>query len=311
MDLSKQKLVYIVCGPTASGKSYFAHLLAMTVAGEVINADSMQIYKEIPIITASPPQKYLDELKYHLYNFLPVESQFSVVKYVDSASALVRGLCNQNITPVIVGGTGLYINALINGYSDIPGIDTTIRGELVDLCNNIGQEKFFEKLRILDPIASLKIRPADKYRTLRAFEVIRQTGKSIFEFQHQSNKILLQDFSFKIIFLNPERSFLHNSCDKRLEDIFAGGALDEVERLKQNYPDFKKLSLKAIGISQISSYLDGEISLVDALSCAKIKTKQYAKRQVTWFKHQIQNKIEINYSSDKEFENILPSIHFR
>ncbi|WP_342226553.1 tRNA (adenosine(37)-N6)-dimethylallyltransferase MiaA [Rickettsia endosymbiont of Urophora cardui] len=296
----QKKAIIILCGPTASGKSYLGHALAKACGGEIINIDSMQVYKEIPIITASPPESYKSEIPYHLYNFLPITEDFSVVKYLKIAAEKINQVTTSGKLPILIGGTGLYINSLVFGYNNIPDISDDLRQQVRKLHNEIGNIELHNRLTKLDPLASSKINQSDTQRLIRAYEVVLQTGKSIFSFQTLPKEQILSEFNFKIIFLNPERKFLYKICDERLANIFKDGAIDEIALIKKQFnPDY--LNLKAVGIKEILAYLENKLTLGEALNLAQTRTRRYAKRQITWFKHQIKEKITLDYSNEEEF----------
>ncbi len=294
------KLIYVVCGPTASYKTDLAHTFAKKINGELIGADSMQIYKELPILTSSPSNEYKSEINYHMCNFLSISENYSVMKYIEDVGNIIKTISMKNITPIVVGGTGLYIDNLINGYNYIPAINEKIRIFTRKLQETLGQKAFFEKLESIDSNASNKLQAADKARSLRALEVFIQTGKSLCDFQAEEKHKILKDFIFKIICIHPNREFLYQNCNKRLENIFVNGAIDELNNIKKNF-DINNVNLNALGAKQILSYLNGEITIKEALTDAKTKTRQYAKRQVTWFKHKLKNPIEVTYSNYDEY----------
>ena len=294
----------VICGPTGSGKTDFAHKIALENSGEIINCDSMQIYSEIPILTASPSSRLKSEMPYHLYNFHSVAAEFSVAKYLALAADLIYQVINRGNLPIIVGGTGMYINSLLYGYNNIPEISSEIRENTRSLQKNIGQEKFFKLLADIDSVSATKINPQDTQRSLRAFEVFKQTGKSIFNFQSENNILPLQNVEFKIIFLNPARDLLYNICNLRLIDIFNNGAIDEAKNIKDNFLPLSTPAAKAIGVKELISHLSNECSFEEAVEAAQIRTRNYAKRQVTWFKHQLKEKRIIEYSSVAEFNQI-------
>ncbi|WP_121543036.1 tRNA (adenosine(37)-N6)-dimethylallyltransferase MiaA [Candidatus Rickettsia colombianensi] len=297
--------IIILCGPTASGKSYLGHELAKAYNGEIINIDSMQVYKEIPIITASPPKSYKTEVTYHLYNVLSITEDFSVIKYLKFATEKIKEITGRGKLPILIGGTGLYINSLVFGYNNIPDIMEDLRKEVRELHSKIGNIELWNKLGKLDPLAASKINQNDTQRLIRAYEVFMQTGKSIFSFQTLPKEHILSDFNFKIIFLNPERKFLYKTCDERLDKIFKEGTIDEIALIKRQFTPQHYSNLKAVGIKEILAYLNGNLTLDEALNAAQIRTRQYAKRQVTWFKNQIQDKTTLEYSNQEEFEKIL------
>lgn len=300
----KQKAV-IICGPTASGKTNFAHHVAKNNNGEIINADSMQIYKQLPIITASPSKTLKEELPYHMYNFCDVDQEFSAAKYVQKANQVIRTISDNNKLPIIIGGTGMYISMLVNGYSAIPDIDQSIRNEARNLHQSIGSEEFFKRLEAIDPKSALKLNSADSQRVIRAYEVVTQTGKSILDFQEEGNIKLLADFEFEIIFLLPERKFLYQTCNNRLQYLFDNGAIEEVEELHKKYGDLKTSAMKALGVSEIISYLKNDITMETAIDLASAKTRQYAKRQITWFRNQLKSTNIIKFSTAEEYRQIF------
>jgi tRNA dimethylallyltransferase len=294
----------IICGPTASGKTDYAHKLALQNNGEIINADSMQLYKQLPVITASPEQKLKDELPYHLYNFQDVDKELSAAKYVEMASDVIREITSRNKLPIIVGGSGMYISMLVNGYSAIPNIDEDIRLQARSLHEKIGAEAFFEELKKLDSEICQTLNVADSQRTLRAYEVIKQTNKSILEYQKQENYKPLPDFEFEIIFLLPERKFLYDTCNKRLKKLFATGAIEEVADTYKHFGEIKTTAMKALGVHEIIEYINGNISINDAIELASAKTRQYAKRQSTWFRNQITASQIIEFNSIEQYERV-------
>ncbi len=298
----------VICGPTASGKSYLGHYLANIYDGEIINADSMQIYQEIPIITASPSKIYQQTIPYHLYNFISIDQEFSVIKYVNYALEKITEITNKGKLPIIVGGTGLYINSLIFGYNNIPAISDDLRQYARTLHINIGQSEFFNKLIQLDQLAQRNINQSDSQRSIRAYEVFIQTGQSIFTFQAQENINMIEKFDSKIIFLHPKRELLYQACNDRLEKLFSEGAIEEIYNITKNFDPLDTAKIKAIGVQQIISYLNNQITLQTAIELAKAKTKQYAKRQITWFKNQIKDKVTLEYDSNQQFEQLIKEL---
>lgn len=302
------KKAIIICGPTASGKTNFAHKLACKNNGEIMNADSMQLYKQLPIITASPEQKLKDELPYYLYNFQDIDKELSATKYVGMAADVVQKISVSGKLPIIVGGSGMYISMLANGYSKIPDIDVNIRLNARLLHKEIGIESFFAELKKLDPEVAKILNISDTQRTIRAYEVIKQTGKSILDFQKEENYKPLPDFQFKIIFLLPERNFLYETCNQRLKTLFDLGGIDEVGLAYKAFGEIQTTAMKALGVHEIIQYIKGRISLDVALELASAKTRQYAKRQTTWFKNQIKSDQVIEFNSEKQYHKIIDGI---
>lgn len=298
----------IICGPTASGKTNFAHKLALKNNGEIVNADSMQLYKQLPIITASPEQKLKDELPYHLYNFQEIDKELSATKYVDMARDVIQKISLKGKLPIIVGGSGMYISMLANGYSLMPDIDENIRLNARLLHKELGGELFFEELKKLDPKIVENLYASDTQRTIRAYEVIKQTGKSILDFQKEENYKPLSHFEFKIILLLSERSFLYEACNERLKILFDSGGIDEVKLAYKTFGDIQTTGMKALGVQEIIQYIKGDIPLDEAIDLASAKTRQYAKRQTTWFKNQIIVDQVIEFSTAKQYSEIIDDL---
>lgn len=288
----------IICGPTASGKTDYAHLNAKTMNGEIINCDSMQVYKQIPIITASPDDSLKKEIPYHLYNFIDISEEFSVAKYIEFAANTIRGVFSKKKTPIIVGGSGMYVNSLLYGINSMPDISDDVRHEVRNIGKTKGSKYIHELLKKIDPRSANKLNSGDSQRVMRAYEVIVQTGKSILDFQEAPPKSLLPDVEFEIIMLLPERQFLYDTCNKRLHNMFENGAIEEIEGLIKNSEMRKRLmSIKPLGALQIIDYLEGKVSKAEALEIASTQTRRYAKRQITWFKNQIPNKKIMEFSN--------------
>ena len=283
-----KKKIIIICGPTASGKSSYAMDMAKAKNGAIINADSMQIYQEIPILTASPNDEDKKTIPHHLYNYISIQDNFSVAKYQQEALAKISEVEKGGYLPIIVGGTGLYISSLLYGLNIMPEIDHNIRNNVRSLLQEIGNEAFHAKLTSLDPPVAARLSAGDSQRMLRAYEVHLQTGKSILHFQEAEVKSQLADYDIETIMISPERSILYRNCDERFAHIVRNGALEEVKN------SMHKGSSKALGFEQLAAYLKNEVSLEEAITLAQNKTRQYAKRQVTWFNHQINDKLIIN-----------------
>lgn len=306
------KKVIVIAGPTASGKSAFASKLALKTEGVVINADSMQVYEDLPILSASPQKKEKEGLTHYLYNYVGALEEYSVARYIDDIKEVLSKIENNKV-PIIVGGTGLYIYTLIYGISKIPDIDKDIREYSRKRILEIGNNAYYDELVKLDQCVLGKIYPGDSQRMVRAYEVIMQTGKSIFEYRNEGMYKPFPEVAFKVILLKPSRSYLYESCNLRFEKFINLGAVEEVEALirKENRANLKSIST-TLGFNEISDFLKNKLTLEDAINLAKTKTRQYAKRQCTWFNHQIKEKLELEFSSMAEYElqteNILNNI---
>ncbi len=281
-----QSLV-IISGPTASGKSRLAQEVCDCIAGlSTVNADSMQIYKDLPLLTAHPDDLGINPSNYHLYGVLSYDQAFSVSNWVKLAEDKIKELWSLGKVPLIVGGTGLYIKALLYGLSDLPEISSQVRDSVNNLFNDVGIDRFYSLLQSKDPNSAKRIHANDSYRMTRAMEVFEQTGKSIVSFYDIGQVHKTKPYNYCHINITPTRKVLYESCNNRFLEMLDKGVLDEVSYL-QKQPNSDKCSLaKALGYVSLCDYLDKNISLEEAIERSQIQTRQYAKRQVTWFKNQ-------------------------
>lgn len=309
--MDKKHLV-IICGPTCSGKTFIGHHFAKELNGEIINADSMQLYTQIPIITASPSEALKSEVDYHLYNFLDINSSYSAVEYAKDAAKTIKNVIAKGKTPILVGGSGMYINTLIQGYNNIPDIDQSIRQKTLQIKSDKGLDYIYDQLLKADPDHK-KLHSSDTYRILRAYEVYLQTNQSIYSFKEYGRQEFLSEYSFNIIYLKPERKLLHSQIDQRLDEMLRLGAVLEIENLvsviASNASTLLNLSgLKAVGVQEIILYLQKQIEYDAMIQLIITKTKQYAKRQITWFNNQLKNQTTFEYASTEEFNEITTKI---
>ena len=279
MDL-KSKII-LISGPTASGKSNFAIKLAKKIDGEIINADSMQVYKELKILSARPDPKNYQKIKHHLYGFHNVKKNFSTGDWIKLAVKKINELKKRKTTPIFVGGTGLYFKALTDGLVNIPSIPIRSRNKIRILQETLGQKKFYQKLLKLDLKSKNKINPTDVQRSIRAYEVKLFTKKSLHDWFKKTKSYFKEDEFFKIYIDYPRKDLIER-IEKRTEQMIKMGAINEVKR-------FIKLKIKkdnsvnkAIGINEIKEFLNQEKELSDIKEKISIKTRQYAKRQSTW-----------------------------
>lgn len=293
----------ILCGPTGSGKTSLAHTLALKYNGSIINADSAQLYRDFPVITASPSNNLYRDVQYHLYNFTNIDESMSMHKYAILASEILSKIYHHSKIPIIVGGSGLYINALINGYHKLPDIPEYIYKELNKNREKIGHEKFFQNLLNIDPLSAKYLNYNDTYRVIRAYAIIKFTGRSFFDFLSEEKIKLLKNINIKIILLNPERNFLYKSCNKRLNEIIdSGEAIKEVYEAVKKYGEDKISQINIIPIQEIIDFIHKKIDLNELINSSSRKIRRYAKRQITWFKHQINPNLVLSYSTNEEFE---------
>jgi len=294
--MRQEKKVILLAGPTASGKSKLAIKLAQYFDGEIINADSMQIYKEISILTSKPNSQDIKAIKHHLYGFNSVKKKFSTGHWLKLVVKKIEEQWENERMPIVVGGTGLYFKALTDGLVKIPDIPNKTRTQIRKLHKKIGQKKFFTQLIKLDPLAKRLVLPSDTQRSMRAYEVKKFTNKSLFEFLKET-KSNFNNNVFKKLFINTPRELLHKKIEKRVEKMFNDGAVDEVKKFYKMKVNKELSSNKIIGIKEIKDYLQDKITLVKTKELITQKTKQYAKRQFTWARGHMKS-WEMIYSSD-------------
>ena len=295
------KKIILLAGPTASGKSKLAIQLAKKIKGEIINADSMQVYKEFSILSSRPSNQELKQTKHHLYGIISVKKYFSAGDWLKITKVKINTCLKKKRIPIIIGGTGLYFNTITKGISKIPNIDIKTRNKVRRLFKKIGYKKFYEKLLKIDPKVKDRILLTDTQRTQRAYEVITKTKKSFFDWI-SNTKSDFADYDIKKIFINVPREELLKKISKRTDRMFKKNCIDEVKKfntLKLN----KSLSAnKLIGVQEINNYLKGLITLDQCKELINIKTRQYAKRQNTWARGHMKN---WNNLYSKDFSTLL------
>ena len=279
MDL-KSKII-LISGPTASGKSNFSIKLAKKINGEIINADSMQVYKELKILSARPNLKDYQSIKHHLYGFHSVKNNFSTGDWLKNAIKKIKEVRRRKKIPIFVGGTGLYFKALTEGLVSIPNIPIKYRNNIRDLQKKSGQKKFYQKLIKLDPNSKEKINSTDTQRSIRAYEVKQYTKKSLHDW-FKNTKSYFEKEDFYKIYIDYPREELIQRIGKRTEQMIKIGAINEVKRFVKLKVRKDKSVNKAIGIHEIKEYLEKRNDLSEVIEKISIKTRQYAKRQSTW-----------------------------
>ena len=292
---TKSKII-LIAGPTASGKSNFAVKIANKIGGEIINADSMQIYKELNILTARPNKKNRKKIRHYLYGFQSVKRNFSTGTWLKLVIKKIKEIQKRNKVPIVVGGTGLYFRALTEGLVKIPTVPLKIRNEVRSLQEKIGQKKFYKKLIKIDPLVKNKINYNDVQRSIRAFEIKKFTKKSMIKW-FSKTKTFFDINTFLKIYLDFPRAKLIERINQRVDMMFKEGAISEVIKFNKLKVKKQNSSNKVIGIQEIGRYLNGELSLNEAKEQIRIKTRQYAKRQTTWARGQMQSwyKIDPNH----------------
>jgi len=276
----KSKII-LISGPTASGKSSFAIKVAKKVNGEIINADSMQVYKQLKILSARPDKSKHQKIRHHLYGFHDVKKNFSTGNWLKLVLKKIDEIKKRGKIPIIVGGTGLYFKALIDGLVKIPNIPIKIRNQIRGLHLKIGQDMFYKKLLKLDPASKNRINPTDPQRSIRAYEVKAYTHKSIHHW-YKNTKSNFQESEFYKIYIDFPRMKLIDRINFRSKEMIKNGAIKEVKNFTKLRVRKEKSVNKAIGIKEIRQYLNNEKELEEIIENISIKTRQYAKRQSTW-----------------------------
>ena len=273
------KTIILISGPTGSGKSEIALKLARKINGEIINADSMQVYKEIKILSARPDNYF--KIPHHLYGSVSVKNNFSVGAWIKKSKLILNKILKKNKQPIIVGGTGLYFKLLTEGISNIPQIPDKIRIQSRNLNKKLGNEEFYKLLSKIDPLIKNKIKENDTHRLIRAYEVLSFTKKSLFDWQ-KKNENFFANFQFIKIYINPEKSYLEKIIRLRLKKMFENKAIDEVKKFSKLKINPALPANKILGIEEIKQYLNKKISLEQAFELTFIRTRRYIKRQKTW-----------------------------
>jgi len=280
--------VLIIAGPTASGKSALAMEIAKTLNGVVLNCDAMQIYKDIPIIAATPSEQDKQTVEHRLYELYDCSVRGNVVDWLNLCVAEIKKLWAENRLPVVVGGTGFYIDALINGVTPIPEVPQEIRDKIADRLQKEGLQKLYEYLLSVDETAALKIGANDKTRIIRALEIYEYTGIKVSEWYQKPLIKKLPEADFFVVKIMPPIEEIAERCRSRLDKmVFEQGVIKEIETLvKRNLPDDLP-AMKALGVPELSLFVRGLATLPEALELAKLHTRQYAKRQRTWLKNKL------------------------
>ncbi|WP_170965881.1 MULTISPECIES: tRNA (adenosine(37)-N6)-dimethylallyltransferase MiaA [unclassified Rhizobium] len=282
----------LITGPTASGKSALAVELAKRHDGAVVNADSMQVYDTLRVLTARPSEEEMQGVPHHLYGHVPAGAGYSTGAWLRDVSALLPALRAAGQLPVFVGGTGLYFKALIGGLSDMPDIPEALREELRTRLVEEGPDALYAELSDVDRAMAASLNRQDGQRIVRALEVIKATGRSIADFQGRSGPVAINADGARKIVVLPDRAVLHARINGRFEKMLQQGAEDEVKALLALGLPADAPVMKAIGVSQIAAMLRGEMTRDEVLEKGAAATRQYAKRQMTWFRNQMDDSWE-------------------
>ena len=302
--MDNQSKIILISGPTASGKSNFAVKIAKKINGEIINADSMQVYKKLKILTARPKKKEQKNIKHHLYGVIDLNKKFSTGQWLKTAIKKIKEVKKRKKIPILVGGTGLYFQSLINGLVKIPEIPLKLRNKIRSTQKQNGQKKFYKQLLKIDPKSKDKFDPNDIQRTIRAFEIKSFTKISMYEWLKKTKPEFKED-EFLKLYIDFKREELIKRISLRSIKMMEDGAIIEVRK-------FIKLKIKkdlsvnrVIGIDELTQHLDGKINLDQAKELITIKTRQYAKRQATWARSRMTSWEKINPTKIADYINKL------
>ena len=296
--------IYVIGGPTASGKSKLAVELAKRINGEIISADSMQIYKDMNIGTAKLTKEEMQGIKHHLLDFVSPEERYSVANFKTDAKIKIEEILKKGKTPIIVGGTGLYIDSMIYGieFQD-EKIDKEYREELNELAEKEGLERLYEEARKIDPEAMKKISINDKKRIIRVLEIYHKTGKTKTEVEKESRKNEIK-YNYKMFAITMNREKLYERIEKRVDQMIEQGLIEEVQSILNKYHKFPT-AMKGLGYKEVVEYLENKLTKEEMIEKIKKKTRHYAKRQLTWFR---KNKETIWLDGEKPLEKNLEII---
>lgn len=302
--------VIVICGPTASGKTALSIELAKTINGEVISADSMQIYKDMDIGTAKPTKEEMQGIQHYLLDFISPDERYSVAQYKQDAKKAIKEILQKGKKPIIVGGTGLYVDSLIYEieYNDIE-LDENYRKELEEIAEKQGLEILYKKALDIDPIAMKKISENDKKRIMRVLEIYKATGKTKTQQEIESRQKPIE-YDYKVFAINWDREKLYQRINKRVDIMIEQGLIEEVKNILEKYNKFPT-ALQGLGYKEVVDYLNGIYTKEEMIEKIKMETRRYAKRQLTWFRKNKQttwlegtNEIQNNVNIILEVSNI-------
>jgi tRNA dimethylallyltransferase len=281
--------IHIICGPTGSGKTAYAigmaHSLAQKNGAVIINADSMQIYKEIPILSAQPSAEEMAQAEHRLYGVTPMAEHSNVTKWLDMAVPEIKQVLESGKTPILVGGTGMYIKSLVEGINPVPEISD----EVSFYVRALPLPEAFAELKEKAPISAESLNEGDTQRIQRALMVVLQTGKPIQWWNEQPQIKFFEGTEFNIKYVSPPREKLYDNINKRFLKMVEMGVIDEVREIMKLNINPKNPSYRAHGFRELMWHINGELTLEDAIFLGQQMTRNYAKRQVTWFNHQLKN----------------------
>jgi tRNA dimethylallyltransferase len=275
--------VYVIAGPTATGKSDLSISLAKKISGAVINSDSMQVYENLEILTARPTLSEMKNINHHLYGFVDGRERYNVERWCNDAKEIIKKTSAKNLTPILVGGTGLYINTLINGLVDLPSIPESIKIESEKILQEFGKDFLINQIKNVDPESLNEINHNDTVRLRRIWEVFESTGKKFSEWKLNKNKKFITDYKFKILLFLPDREKNYQVVNSRFVKMMKSGAVEEVKKLLELNLNDSLPVMRAHGVPEIKKYLANESTLEECISKGQQVTRNYVKRQHTWW----------------------------
>lgn len=284
-------VIKVIAGPTASGKSALAIETAQGCDGVIINADALQVYDALPLLTARPGDADLQAAPHRLYGVIPPTEICSATRWTEMAVAAIKQTLAQGRTPMLVGGTGLYLKTLMEGLSPVPDVPPEMRTLMIERQRAMGNPAFHAAFRTHDPVMAARLHPNDTQRLIRAWEVLEATGKSLATWQAQPPKPPVPEWTYDVLVLDPPRDVLYDRCNRRFLMMMEQGALEETKAYDVQMSGGAVLAeggvTQALGFWPLRAYLHGDMSRADAVTQAQTDTRQYAKRQVTWLKNQV------------------------
>jgi len=303
--MDKQSKIILISGPTASGKSNFAVKIAKKINGEIINADSMQVYKQLRILTARPDKKEQQKIKHHLYGIIDVNKTFSTGRWLKLTIEKIKQIRRRKKIPILVGGTGLYFQSLINGLVKIPSIPLKIRNKVRLIQKKEGQKKFYKRLLKLDDKIKEKFDQNDTQRSIRAFEIKFYTKISMYDWLNKT-KSAFNENEFLKLYIDFNRQELIKRISLRTQKMFQNGVIREVKRFSTQKIKKDSSVNKVIGVNELKLYLENQMTLEEVRELIAIRTRQYAKRQATWARSRMSSWNKIN---PKEISSLIKKIN--
>jgi tRNA dimethylallyltransferase len=277
--------ILLIAGPTASGKTALALRAARALDGEIVNADALQLYADLRVLSARPTEEEQSEVPHHLFGVADGADGWSVGRWLRAASPILDEIRGRGRAPVVVGGTGLYFKALTEGLADVPPTPAAVRQSVTAMYDALGEARFRELLASADPDAARRIEAGDRMRLSRAMEVLEATGRPLSAWQADTAPALEPD-AWRAVAIVPDRADLYTRCDARFDAMLAGGVLEEVRALLTKGLDPNLPVMKAVGVRELERHLAGDLTLEDAAGLARQETRRYAKRQLTWLRNQ-------------------------